>query len=281
MAINEKEFTEAYEMWQDFTNEVLYNNRFFISHRVIEIIKSFTERSTKEVTAGQSLYRARLFDMDEAFFRYYHKLKSDRNDESPFNGYDAEGSFVPKNNDFVSDGRANPAFIKYLYTAEDAYTALVEIRPYLNSLVSVSKIQVNENLRVADFTYDGFSKTNGIEEHLFYFIMSDFSKPSNSNRKDYIPTQYIAEYVKNLGFDGIRFNSSLHGRGRNVTIFNYDKCEAVDSKVYKINDLCFEAKAVAPEQGTDLVHFKLQEYLEKSREELLKSLFNSLNSKKD
>jgi hypothetical protein len=30
-----------------------------------------------------------------------------------------EDSFVPGSNDYISDGRAHPAFIKYLYTAEE------------------------------------------------------------------------------------------------------------------------------------------------------------------
>lgn len=90
-------------------------------------------------------------------------------------------------------------------TAEDAYTALVEIRPYLKSLVSVARIKVNECLQVADFTYEGFNKTESVENHLFYLIMSAFSKPSNTNKLGYISTQYVTEFVKNLGFEGIRF----------------------------------------------------------------------------
>ncbi|WP_217437227.1 RES family NAD+ phosphorylase [Paenibacillus sp. JMULE4] len=162
-----------------------------------------------------------------------------------------------------------------------AYTALVEVRPYLNSLVSVASIQVKEALIIADLTYDGFAKTDGIENYLFYLIMTDFSKPSNSNKKDYIPTQYITEFIKSLGFEGIRFNSSLYGRGRNVTIFNYNKCEAVDSKLYQINDICYEAKAIAPEQEEDLVHYKLLPYKEKDREELLNYLFRALQKNND
>lgn len=281
MPIEEKEFQTAYKMWSDFSNEVLYKNRFFINHEVLDIIKSFSARSAEKINADQILYRARLFNVDEALSSYANKQKDDSNNDSSFRGYDVEGSFVSKNNDNVSDGRANPAYIIYLYTAEDAYTALVEVRPYLNSLVSVARIQVNESLQIVDFTYNGLDKTDGVENYLFYLIMKDFSKPSNANKKDYISTQYVAEFIKSLGFDGIRFNSSLHRRGRNVTIFHYDKCEAVDSKLYQIRDICFEAKAVAPEQEGDLVHYKLLPYKEKNQKEMLKFLFETFQEDKN
>ena len=53
---------------------------------------------------------------------------------------------------------------------------------------------------------------------------------------DYIPTQYIAEFVKRIGYDGIVFKSSLYNdeNSVNVVIFNFDKCEAVGSVVYDV-----------------------------------------------
>lgn len=37
-------------------------------------------------------------------------------------------------------------------------------------------------------------------------IQGAFSKPTNTT-DDYLPNQVIAEYVRSLGYDGIRFNS--------------------------------------------------------------------------
>lgn len=52
----------------------------------------------------------------------------------------------------------------------------------------------------------------------------------------HIPTQYIAEFVKKIGYDGIVFKSSLYNdeNSVNVVIFNFDKCEAVGSVVYDV-----------------------------------------------
>lgn len=73
-------------------------------------------------------------------------------------------------------------------------------------------------------------------------IQGAFSKPTN-NTDDYLPNQVIAEYVRSLGYDGIRFNSSLHYGGVHLTIFNYEKCEAVSSQDFRIEEMKITARA--------------------------------------
>jgi len=132
------------------------------------------------------------------------------------------------------------------------------VRPYLNTKVSVAEIkEVTESLTVVNFTYESREKFDGFEQYLMALIILEFAEPSDSNIANYIPTQYIAEFIKTLGFDGIRFQSSLYKSGHNLTIFNYEKCRARCSKLYKIEDICFEAKAIAPENENDLIHEKL------------------------
>jgi hypothetical protein len=229
-----------------------------VNHEVLDFLKRLAEGNQKTIDKDTVLYRARLYFGDETFIQYQGsdfnnegldvleqlrmaKYKHNINSryESQFWGYDENDSFVPADNALINDGRANPAFIKYLYTAEKPYTSLVEIRPYLNSKVSVAKIRVNEPLIVADFSYESFGSFEGFEQNLMYLIMSDFSIPSDSDKKSYIPTQYVSEFIKTLGVDGIRFNSSLHGGGRNITIFNYQKCQPIGSKLYEIEDICW------------------------------------------
>jgi hypothetical protein len=295
----DKEITKAYELWSSFKEEVLYENRYIVNHEVLDYLKHFSERNQKTIDYETILYRARLYTEDETFIQYlgsnfndegldntdrlmmaYRKHQINSRHESGFWGYDEKGSFVPSNNDFVNDGRANPVYIKYLYTAEEPYTALVEVRPYLNSKVSVAKIKVNESLVIADFSYESFGNFEGFEQNLIYFIMRDFTNPSNSDKKSYIPTQYVAEFMKTLGIEGIRFNSSLHGRGRNITIFNYDKCQAVGSKLYQIEDICFEAKGIAPINEKKLIHEKLKPYKKKQLNESIEGLIN-ISEKKE
>ena len=70
----------------------------------------------------------------------------------------------------------------------------------------------------------------------FCFIQSAFSSPTN-NPDDYIPTQIIAEYFRHLGYDGIRYSSSLHRSGYNLTIFDTSKCEAIFSTDLRLENI--------------------------------------------
>lgn len=285
------EVLDAITLWLSFKHEVLYRNRFIVNHKVLEHLEHMAQNNTQQIDEGTILYRARIFNDDDLFLKYLdceisdvgldvadqlinarYKYDIESRKKSGFWGFNSEDSFIPPVNDSVNDGRTNPAFIKYLYTAEDPYTALVEVRPYLKSKVSVAEVKVNKPIKIADFSYAAFEHFEGLEQTLIYLIMRDFSIPSNSNQKDYIPTQYVAEYIKTLGLDGIKFNSSLHGRGRNITIFNYETCSAIGSKLYEVEDICYEAKGLAPKNEKDLAHWKLQPYKEKSQRELFLKL---------
>ncbi len=253
--IDDELLKKAIDLWNDFKNMVLYNNRYIVKHPVLDYVESFTDKNQKTIEKGKILYRARQYK-EETDPR--KRALKECSGGSSFWGYDEKESFVPTNNDSINDGRANPAFIKYLYASEEPYTALVEVRPYLGTKVSVAEIEIIESLNVADFSIESYGKHEGFERYLMFSIMDQFSIPSDSNIQSYIPTQYIAEFIKTLGFEGIRFNSSLHEWGQNLTIFNYEKCKAISSKLYKIKDICFEAKGLASENENDLIHERLR-----------------------
>lgn len=42
-----------------------------------------------------------------------------------------------------------------------------------------------------------------------------------------------------------------------ITVFNYEKCQPISSKLYEIEDICFEAKGIAPLNEKALIHHKL------------------------
>jgi hypothetical protein len=145
-----------------------------VDHEVLEYVKKVAETNKKTIEKGTILFRARLFTGETGFLNHinrdwnekeeldsfgkYMKAKNKHaitsRNESGFWGYDEKDSFVPEDNKTVGDGRANPPLIRYLYTAEKPYTALVEVRPYLDSLVSIAEIRVNDDIHVADFSYD-------------------------------------------------------------------------------------------------------------------------------
>ena len=152
-----------------------------------------------------------------------------------YKGFNAKDSSAPPA-DKVSEGRVNPAHIRYLYLCEDAETTVYEIAPNLNDLVSIAKFRLKKDIKVFDFalpvSFEQFGTTT-----LFHLIQSMFSKPNKSNPEKYIATQYLAEKIKNMGFDGIRFCSSLHQGGINVVLFDPEICSVLSSKLVSVSEI--------------------------------------------
>lgn len=135
-----------------------------------------------------------------------------------FKGYNSIES-LPPSPSASTNGRANPEGIRYTYLCEDEITPVYEVRPTINQIVSVAKFRLNKQLKIFDINY----AMDQIEfPTLFSTISEKFSMPYNGNPIEYLPTQYLTEYIRIMGFDGIRFNSSLHENGKNVVLFNMD-----------------------------------------------------------
>ena len=141
-------------------------------------------------------------------------------------------------------GRVNPHGIPCLYLTEQPDTTIYELRATFGDKISVGKFEVLKDLNVIDFNYrplltnsiDNDSLEDDIKEFLLkQQIGADLSKPMrryDNKEIEYVPTQYICEFIKILGADGIRYNSAVHHNGRNLVLFKSDKvrCVSVDVK---------------------------------------------------
>lgn len=63
---------------------------------------------------------------------------------------------------------------------------------------------------------------------------------------DYLPSQYIADFVKSLGYDGICFFSTLNRdyHGVNYAFFNEKDFQCMDVKMIRVMNLEFHIKNV-------------------------------------
>lgn len=248
---------DASKLWESFKEAVYHKNRFFVSHPLLDFLRDYVLRHESSIDNGSVFYRARIIDEQakgshnlKLFYNEDHNYKRYFSKSNHFRCLTKEASFVPINNDTVKDGRANPRFIKYLYMAESPVTAIFEVRPLLTDHINLAEIIVNQKLRLADLSYDSSIKQEYMlkDQFILSYIRRAFSYPTN-NSNDYIPSQIIAEYIKTLGYDGIRYNSSLHKKGINLTIYNFDKCEAISSCEIKIEDIKLDARNLI---GSDL-----------------------------
>ncbi len=157
--------------------------------------------------------------------------------------------------EYSAAGRANSAGIPYLYLSDNESTILYEIRASYLDEVSVASFRLKEGLPddivISDFTetpalYAPNEVNKKIKATLLKQIISrDLSKPMRryDSELDYIPTQFICEFIKVFtNVQGIKFRSSLDNTGNNIVIFNQDimECEAV--KKVQVSKVSINAK---------------------------------------
>lgn len=239
----------ARELWYSFHEEVKYRHRYSPSHPVLDRLSEIAKGCELTIEPGATYYRARIIDdaaqSEHMIVKCYGSDCSEeernwyRNKANKFRGLSKEGSFVPPNPDLIRDGRSNAKFIGFLYMAESPTTAVFEVRPILYSAVNVAGIEVKEKLSVANIAVDidmNPKNEKSVDEWLLGFVQAAFSSPTN-NQDDYIASQIIAEYLRHLGYDGIRYASSLHRGGFNLTVFDVSKCEAVFSTDMRLENI--------------------------------------------
>ena len=250
---------------RNFINEIQYHNRNPRDIKALELMNDLSTNPERILPIGTLLYRCRIIS----------NMK-DIGKEDGFYGYGKKDSFIPPVK-ATRDMRANYRYIPYLYCANHPYTALVEVRPRLGPNVSIATIKANKEISLLDFTLNETpKKMSEPKENLFADMSMLFSKPvtSDDDILDYIPTQYIAEFSKYLGYDGIAFRSSLtpeledqdlniskEADRYNIVLFNYDKCAPIKSNIINVVRNYLEYKQI--DQDTE----KLERYIRRSAKE--------------
>lgn len=207
--------------WDKFSNEIKAVNRFhFVNPLDLEKLKKLFKLFAKEYGKGTKFFRARISDNPNGF-----KVNEMGNPPSKY----------------AKSGRANPRGISYLYLADDILTTLYEVRSSLYDYVSVGTFRLKEGIKVVNLsrsTYDVFrlSELEALEEAMIHGSFIDrleeeLSRPrrKSDSELDYLPTQYLSELIKSIGFDGIEFKSSLYSQGYNLAIFEPAKFECIPS----------------------------------------------------
>ncbi len=136
---------------------------------------------------------------------------------------------------YSTAGRANPSGIPYLYLSDNTDTVLYEVRAAYLDEISIGMFEVKPAITspviISDFTesptiFHPSRIGDKIKATLLkQKISADLSKPMRryDSELDYIPTQFICEFIKiYTGVHGIKFRSSLHATGNNFVIFDQD-----------------------------------------------------------
>lgn len=197
------------------------------------------------IPGGTLFWRARLgCDYEIRVDKVDEELTVQFEDERPY----AQDGMKPSPN-WQTEGRANPRGIPYLYLATNCDTALAEVRPWIDSKISVAQFEVLRDLNVIDCSKHHsrdsllklLDKSCTYEEGVWMAIDQAFARPVDRGDeiKQYIPTQIIAELFNSEGFDGIAYKSLLSNDGFNIALFNLDDAKVVSCGLYKATSLKF------------------------------------------
>ncbi|MFX4263155.1 RES family NAD+ phosphorylase [Pelotomaculum propionicicum] len=238
--LNDAEFLKAHSLlrtnvWDDFVDSVKRHNRFHTNHIDLSILERYCSFIRKVYRKGSIFFRGRISSEDGI-------LPADMG--APLF-------------DKAAAGRVNSAGISCLYLASDLDTTIHEIRAGIFDFVSVGRFELKQDIVIVDLKainhispfIDGcdFLEHAINKEHLNRINMEiGRTLRRTDSVLDYIPTQYIADFIKSISYDGkpeysgIEYNSTINPSGQNLAIFYPDLFTCTDVDVYHIKELRYE-----------------------------------------
>lgn len=214
--------------WEDFVKGIKSDNRFHTDFFNLEILNTFLKYAQKSYEKGTIFYRARISDAGG--------LEKDKMGAPPVG--------------IASDGRVNASGISCLYLSSERETTIHEIRAGTHDYVSIGNFRLIEDISVVNLMklhqISPFSTLDDIDfdqhainrKHLEK-IGNEIARPlrRQDSPLDYLPTQYISDFIKSKGYQGIEYKSTMHEHGKNLAIFNEELLECIDVSVVKIKEI--------------------------------------------
>jgi hypothetical protein len=217
--------SEGLARWETLRDEMMYRNRWFLDMTLD------TER------LRQLLDHLPASDLPEIWYRARIRMGDDT--------YEIDKMGAPPKR-AASHGRANPAGIPYLYLGSRAETATAEIRPHTGEIACVANFTIPKiravDLRdprklVSPFILEDASAIGQLRADLPFLerLGEELTRPvlPSGAAVDYIPSQYLCEFIKKSGFDGVVYRSSVSD-GINLALFDPDKAKGGTVSLYSV-----------------------------------------------
>jgi hypothetical protein len=225
---------DTVEKWKAFRSEIMRKNRFFFRHDL-------------DLDSLKELFGAYL-EIDASCFNNLFYRARIQQDETviPLTDMGCPDAVYARN------GRANPVGIPYLYVASTPETAIAETRPHPGDRLTVAKFSVIAPVRllsimhprktISPFSVDGDDALQSLRHDLTFLCLleNELSKPILPRTADleYLPTQYLCEFIKNCDYDGVVFKSSI-SNGVNIALFDDSKVRAESAAEYEVTELVY------------------------------------------
>jgi len=205
--------TDRLSEWENLRDELMYHNRYFPEKTIdldrLEALLSPLTRDADELPT--TWYRARILAGDVPY---------------------TLGQMGAPPNRIASHGRANPAGIPYLYLGSAPDTAISEIRPHTGEIACVADFTTPTTLKLVDlrtprkmvspFLLTDADEVGRMRNDLPFLerLGSELTRPviPQSAAIDYTPSQYLCEFIKKCGYQGVIYRSSVSS-GINLALF--------------------------------------------------------------
>jgi hypothetical protein len=130
----------------------------------------------------------------------------------------------------AKSGRLNPEGIPYLYLGSTHETVIYEVKPTLGNYVVVCEYCTLKELTLVDLRDPKIASPFDYGDDLVFILRHiqflrrlgyELSKPvfNDEDKLKYIPCQFLAEAIKDMGYDGIIYKSSF-AEGYNIVVFD-------------------------------------------------------------
>ena len=203
--------------WEEFADYIKNVNRFHTNFNSSEFA-SYLSALAKTYEKGTVFYRGRI-------------AKDSK-------GYKTDEMMAPPKERRTA-GRINPEGMLALYMSLDPETILYEIRANVYDYITIGKMVAKQKFRVVDlsklenispFDYGGEIENFAVNFNIFQDMAREISKPlrRNDSQLEYLPTQFITEFIKGEKYDGVAYRSTISDSGINIALFDESLVECFD-----------------------------------------------------
>jgi hypothetical protein len=230
--------SEGLARWETLRDELMYKNRYFLDEALDRYrLRELLGHLVTEIPAASQWYRARILNQDVPY------------------GI-AEMGAPPKR--LASHGRANPPGIPYLYLSSKPDTAAAELRPHTGEIACVADFTIGARIDAIDlcdprklaspFRLADANAVGQLRADIPFLerLGEELTRPvlPRGVAIDYIPSQYLCEFIKKCGFAGVVYRSSV-STGINLALFDPGKAMGGNVGLYNVKNVSVEVELKA------------------------------------
>lgn len=213
---NKGKDSKSYKSWEEFKYILKHYNRYFeidskySKKTFLDIIQKYLSEYKNCIKKNTKLYRSRVVD------------------DNLNMSVDIENKIGPPPSKLASNNRMSPYGISYLYLSDKKMSSFSEIRVNESDKCILGEFILKNDLNIIDFTAkpifndDIFDECYNEDDNWIATFFSEFiceiskevNKDATNNTEvdyncEYVATQVISEFIRYLGYDGIKYYSSV------------------------------------------------------------------------